>query len=111
MKEIKALIKPIMLNKVVDRLLEFPNLPGFTVSMTHGIGRSSSMSVSLESQVDYGMNLAQIEITVTDALAPLLIEGIIDAAHTGLPGDGKIFISDVADVIKIRSGERGEGAI
>jgi len=109
MKEIKAVVQRFMADQVVDRLREVPHLPGFTVTPVGGYSRSDHGPQSAKRVEEAKMT--KIEIVVTDELAETVIEAITRAAHTGRSGDGKIFISEVADVRKIRTGERGPAAI
>ena len=113
MKEIKAMIQPFMLSKVVRALQQVPSLPGLTVSEVHGFGKSRAIGVASafeEGGVDY-VKKAKLEIVVADALVDSVIRIIESNAHTGNPGDGKIFIYDVDEVVKIRTGQRGDAAI
>ncbi len=109
MKEIKAIVKRIMLDKVIDSLQELPHLPGITMSMVYGFSRHDPDGDPRDLTGEAKM--AKLEVVVPDELVDKVIETIARAAHTGLTGDGKIFIYDVADVVKIRTGERGESAI
>jgi len=113
LKEIKAIIQPFMLSKVINALKELEGLPGLTVSEVKGFGKSQAEDAEhkiVEDFVGY-VKKAKLEIVVPDHLVGAVAEIIQTHAHTGNPGDGKIFISTVDDVIKIRTGERGEGAI
>ena len=109
MKEIKAIVKPIMLDKVIDSLQELPHLPGITMSMVYGFSRNDPGGELPDLSGEAKM--AKLELVVPDALAEQVIETITRAGHTGLAGDGKIFVYEVKDVVKIRTGERGEGAL
>lgn len=113
MKEIKAIIQPFMLVKVVEALKEIEGLPGVTVSDVRGFGRAQAVgspNTVVDGTVEY-VKKSKVEIVVPDHLAATVVQTICDKAHTGNPGDGKIFVYEVDDVIRIRSGERGEGAI
>ena len=111
MKEIKAIIQPHMLTKVIDSLKAMENLPGVTVSEVRGFGHNPAESTSnklVEDFIEYAKK-TKIEIVVPDDLAERVVDAIARNAHTGLPGDGLIFVSPVDEVIKIRTGEkRGE---
>ncbi len=109
MKEIRAVIQRFMLDKVIDELQELPNLPGITMAMVYGFRRQGAGLNPLD--LDGEAKMARIELVVPDALAEKVIETIARAARTGRSGDGKIFVYEVEDVIKIRTGERGERAI
>ncbi len=113
MKEIKAIIQPFMLSHVIDALKQMDGLPGVTVSEVKGFGRSRAVDADdkvVEGEVDYSKK-AKLEIVVPDHLAEEVIRIIQKKAHTGNPGDGKIFILSVQDVVKIRNGGRGEAAV
>ena len=107
MKEIKAVIQPFMLEKVLDALAAIEGLPGLTVSHVQGWGRARSTG-------DAGHGLAaecKIEIIVADEDAERVIAAIAMAARTGRPSDGKIFVLDVEDVLRIHTGVRGADAV
>ncbi len=113
MKEIKAIIQPAMLTKVILALKEHPGLPGVTVSEVKGFGKSraqDAQSKVVHEAVDYA-GKAKLEIVVPDELWKEVVTLIEKNAHTGRAGDGKIFVYDVKEVVKISDGERGEKAI
>jgi len=114
MKEIKAIIQPFMLAKVINALKELAELPGVTVdSEVKGFGKSQAEDAPdkiIEDSIDY-VEKVKLEIVVPDRLVDEVVKTICAAAHTGRPGDGKIFVSTVDDVVKVRTGERGEQAI
>ena len=112
MKEIKAIIQPFMLEKVLDSLREIEGLPGITVSEVRGFGRTRGRSsdVRTEEPVQY-LKKSKVEVVVPDNLVERVVRTIQKHAHTGNLGDGKIFVYEVADVIRIRTGERGSAAI
>lgn len=109
MKEIKAIVKRIMLDRVIDSLQELPHLPGITMSMVYGFSRNDPGGGPHD--ISGEAKMAKIEVVVPDALAEKVIETITRAAHTGLAGDGKLFVVDVVDVVRIRTGDRGEAAL
>lgn len=109
MKEIKAIFQRFMVDKVIDSLHQVPHLPGITLSMVYGFSRNDSGAKPFDPNDEAKM--AKIELVVADALAEKVIETIARAAHTGRSGDGKIFVYEVSDVLKIRTGERGEAVI
>ena len=109
MKEIKAIVKCIMLDKVIDSLQELPHLPGITMSMVYGFARADPGRGPPD--LNGEAKMAKVELVVPDALVERVIETITRSAHTGLAGDGKIFVYEVVDVVKIRTGERGEAAL
>jgi len=113
MKEIKAIIQPFMLTRVVTALHKIEGLPGMTISEIKGFGRTGGKKereVSDEGVYEFVPKI-KIEIVVQDVLVELVVNTIQENAHTGNPGDGKIFVVDVKNVVKIRTNERGEEAI
>lgn len=113
MKEIKAIIQPFMITKVIDALREIPELPGITVSSVKGFGRGRAENAKhkiIEDNIEYAMK-TKLEIVVADHLVEKVVEIILKNAHTGNVGDGKIFIYTVDDAIRIRTMERGEEAL
>lgn len=113
MKEIKAIIQPAVLTKVILALKDHPGLPGVTVSEIKGFGKSRAKEAQAKvvyESVDYALKV-KLEIVVPDNLWKEVVTLIEKNAHTGRPGDGKIFIYDVKEVVKISDGERGEKAI
>ncbi len=114
MKEVKAIIRPFLLSKVVEALKQIPGLPGLTVDRdVRGFGRSpvvQDRDKIVDDLVEY-IPKAKLEIVVPDELAEKVVTTIQQNARTGNPGDGKIFIIAVDDVMKIRTGQRGEQAL
>ena len=108
MKEIKAIVQPHMADKVIDGLREITALPGLIVSTVNAFGGvpGDARSALVEDEP-----MTQIEIVVPDALAETVIETMVRTGRTGHTGDGKIFIREVADVIRIRTCDRGESAL
>ncbi len=111
MKEIKAIIQPFMLLKVIAALRKIEGLPGITISETKGFGKSGGKKGIADGGIFEFVTKNKIEVVVPDFLADLVIDTIQKNAHTGNPGDGKIFVTEVVNVIKIRTNERGEIAI
>lgn len=112
MKKIEAVIKPFKLDEVKEALQEI-GVQGMTVLEAKGYGRQkghSELYRGAEYVVDFLPKL-KIEVVVADDMAPAVVDAIIGAARTGKIGDGKIFVSDVADVIRIRTGETGPQAV
>ncbi len=113
MKEIKAIIQPFMLEKVLNALESLENVPGLTVSNVIGWGKSRALKAN--ESVEVGefrfAKKIKIELVVPDSRCDAIVTAIETAARTGNPGDGKIFIYDVQEVVKIRTGERGHAAI
>ena len=111
MKEIKAIIQPFMLMKVVNALHKIEGLPGITISDTKGFGKSKGKKENGEEGIFEFVPKNKIEVVVPDELTELVVNTIQENAHTGNPGDGKILVIEVIDIVKIRTNERGEGAI
>ena len=113
MKEIKAIIQPFMLDNVLLALDAIAELPGLTVSQVLGWGKARGATVD-EPVREAGHSFAKktkLEIVVADELAPRVVQAIVETARSGRPGDGKIFVSDVEQVVRIRTGERDEEAL
>lgn len=112
MKKVEAIIKPFKLDEVKDKLNEI-GIQGITVSEVKGFGRQkghTELYRGAEYVVDF-LPKVKLEIVVPDELLEKLIDTITQSAQTGRIGDGKIFVSDLLDVIRIRTGERGKEAI
>jgi nitrogen regulatory protein P-II 1 len=112
MKKIEAVIKPFKLDEVREALSEV-GITGLTVTEVKGFGRQkghTELYRGAEYVVDF-LPKIKIEIVVTDAMVDQTIEAIIKAARTGKIGDGKIFVSTVERVVRIRTGESDEAAI
>jgi nitrogen regulatory protein P-II 1 len=112
MKKIEAVIKPFKLEEVKDALAKI-GVQGMTVSDVKGFGRQKGHTESYrgtEYMVDF-LPKSKIEIIVANELVNQTVETIEKAAKTGKIGDGKIFLSSVEEVIRIRTGERGTDAI
>lgn len=113
MKEIKAIIQPFLVSKVVDALKEIEDLPGVTVSLVRGFGKGrarKAVNRIIDDGVDYAPK-TKLEIVVPDHLVEEVLNTICQNARTGHPGDGKIFISSIDEVVNIRTSARGEIAI
>ena len=112
MKKVEAVIKPFKLDEVKDALNAI-GVQGITVTEVKGLGRQKGHT-ELYSGAEYVVDFlpkVKIEIIVTDTLVAKIIDTIETAAKTGRIGDGKIFVTPVEEVIRIRTGERGETAI
>ena len=113
MKEIKAIIQPFMLTDVLHALEEIESLPGVTVSHLSGWGKTKAREARATT-TEGGHRMAQktkLEIVVADDMVDTVVSAIAKAAHTGQFGDGKIFVSEIAEIVKIRTGDRGDAAI
>ena len=112
MKQIVAVIKPFKLDDVREALGE-AGVHGLTVTEVKGFGRQkghTELYRGAEYIVDFLPKL-KVETVVADDIAETAVEAIRRAAHTGKIGDGKIFVYDVAQVSRIRTGETGEAAV
>jgi nitrogen regulatory protein P-II 1 len=112
MKKIEAIIKPFKLDEVKDALHEV-GLKGITVTEAKGFGRQkghTELYRGAEYVVDF-LPKVKIELVLEDAMVERAIEAIQRAAHTGRIGDGKIFVSNIEEAIRIRTGERGADAV
>ena len=112
MKMIEAIVKPFKEDEVKDALLEM-GVQGVTVTEVKGFGRQKGHKETYRGQ-EYTIEFVpkvKIEVAVTDAQVPRVIETITRAAKTGSIGDGKIFVRDVSSVVRIRTGETGETAL
>lgn len=113
MKEIKAVIQNCMVDDVCHALGQIPELPGLTLTQVTGFGRTRAVDDAGTAKAT-GRALAKmtkVEIVVSDELAPMVVDLISRAARTGKPGDGKIFLFDVLDAVKIRNGVHGDAAL
>ena len=112
MKKIEAIIKPCKLDDVKDALTR-GGIVGMTLTEVRGFGRQKGHTELYrggEYVVDF-LPKMKIEVVTTDERAPKVVELIAQAAKTGNIGDGKIFVMALEDVVRIRTGEHGEGAI
>ena len=112
MKKIEAIIKPFKLDEVREALSEI-GITGLTVTEVKGFGRQkghTELYRGAEYVVDF-LPKMRLEMVVADSLVDTAIETIVKAARTGKIGDGKIFVSNVEQVIRIRTGETGESAV
>lgn len=112
MKRIEAIIKSFKLDEVKDRLYQV-GARGMTVSEVRGFGRTGGKREVYRGSsytVDF-VPKVRIQIVVDDDMVQPIVDAILASARTGEIGDGKIFISPMADVIRIRTGERGSEAI
>jgi|SRR5712692_8210922 len=112
MKKIEAIIRPFKLEEVKDALIEI-GVVGMTVSEIRGFGRQKGHKESYrgtEYMVEFIPKI-EIKVIVSDALKDRVVEAIIRIARTGSTGDGKIFVSSLDEVIRIRTGEEGDQAL
>jgi nitrogen regulatory protein P-II 1 len=112
MRKVEAIIKPFKLDEVKEGLNEI-GIQGITVSEVKGFGRQkghTELYRGAEYVVDFIPKI-KMEIIVKDDLVPKVVEVIEECAKTGRIGDGKIFVTPVDEVVRIRTGERGEDAV
>jgi len=111
-KKVEAVIKPFKLDEVKEALNEI-GVQGITVSEVKGFGRQkghTELYRGAEYVVDFIPKI-KLEIIVSDAILPQVVEAIEKSAKTGRIGDGKIFVTPVEAVIRIRTGETGDDAL
>ncbi len=112
MKRVEAIIKPFKLDAVKDAIA-LAGVQGMTISEVKGFGRQkghAELYRGAEYVVDF-LPKVKIEVLVEDARAPQVVDAIVAAARTGRIGDGKIFVLPVDDIVRVRTGERGDEAI
>ena len=112
MKKIEAIIRPFKLDEVKEALIE-EGIQGLTISEVRGYGRQKGHTETYrgsEYQIEFIPKI-KIEIVVNDVLLDKVVDAILRTAKTGQVGDGKIFISDIQDVIRIRTEESGKEAL
>ena len=112
MKKVEAVIKPFKLDDVKDALNKL-GIQGMTVTEVKGFGRQKGHT-EVYRGAEYEVNFlpkVKIEVVIPDDLLDKVVDAIVNSARTGNIGDGKIFITEVQDVVRIRTGERGESAI
>ncbi|MDB4040233.1 P-II family nitrogen regulator [Methylophilaceae bacterium] len=112
MKKIEAIIKPFKLDEVREALSEL-GIMGLTATEVKGFGRQkghTELYRGAEYIVDF-LPKVKLDIVVIDEMVEKVIDSITKTAHTGKIGDGKIFVMDVEDAIRIRTGEKGEDAV
>jgi nitrogen regulatory protein P-II 1 len=112
MRKVEAIIKPFKLDEVKDAL-NAVGIQGMTVTEVKGFGRQkghTELYRGAEYVVDF-LPKIKIEIAVAEEMADKAVQAIVEAANTGRIGDGKIFVSPMEEVIRIRTGERGPDAV
>lgn len=112
MKRIEAVLKPFKL-EAVKAALSLAGIEGLTVTEARGFGRQKGR-VEAYRGTEYSVDLVpklKLEVVVADHLFEAAVAAILSAARTGEIGDGKIFVSDLGEVIRIRTGERGPSAL
>jgi nitrogen regulatory protein P-II 1 len=112
MKKIEAVIKPFKLEEVREALSEI-GINGLTVSEVKGFGRQkghTELYRGAEYTIDF-LPKVKLELVVSDDILDSAMDAIVKAAHTGKIGDGKIFVTNVEQALRIRTGETGEEAV
>jgi len=112
MKKIEAIIKPFKLDEVKDKLNDL-GIQGITVTEVKGFGRQkghTELYRGAEYVVDF-LPKIKMEIVTADSQVEDVVNAIVKAAQTGRIGDGKIFITNIEEAVRIRTGERGEDAV
>jgi nitrogen regulatory protein P-II 1 len=112
MRKIEAIIKPFKLDEVKEALHDI-GIQGMTVTEVKGFGRQkghTELYRGAEYVVDF-LPKIKIEIAVPDEMADKVVQAVVSAANTGRIGDGKIFVLPMEEVIRIRTGERGQDAL
>jgi nitrogen regulatory protein P-II 1 len=112
MKKVEAIIKPFKLDEVKEAL-QAVGVQGITVSEVKGFGRQkghTELYRGAEYVVDF-LPKVKLEIVVTDEMASQVVDAIVKAAQTGRIGDGKVFVTSIDEVVRIRTGERGPDAL
>ncbi len=113
MKQITAIIQPFTLSKVAWALQNIDGLPGMTVTKVQGFGRGKAKGAPhriVEDLIEY-VPKVRIEIIANDGMEEEIVRTILKNARTGNKGDGKIFVTEVRNVIRIRTGEEGEPGV
>ena len=112
MKKIEAIIKPFKLEDAKQALANV-GVEGMTVSEVKGYGRQKGHT-ELYRGAEYVVDLlpkVKVEVVVPDAMQDKVVQALSESSRTGRMGDGKIFVLDVTDAVRIRTGERGDGAL
>ncbi len=116
MKIITAMVQPFMLSKVTSALEEIDDFPGMTVTAVRGFGREKASHARgaphrvIEDFVEY-VKKERIEIVAHDEMVGLIVQTIVSAAHTGNPGDGKVFVWPVEQAVRIQTGDSNDAAV
>ena len=110
MKEIKAVIQPGKLYTVLTALRDIPSMPGFIVTDARAFPRGHPNARSESHGIDAldSFDAVKLECVVDDSLAQLVVKTIVDAAHTGNPGDGRVVVAEIEQIVVIRTGRRSE---
>jgi nitrogen regulatory protein P-II 1 len=112
MKKVEAIFRPFKLERVIEALVAL-DVDGMTLSEVAGFGRTGGKTEIFRGSA-YSVNLlpkVKLEIVASDRLARLIVEAIEESARSGKIGDGKIFVTEIIEAIRIRTGDWGEAAI
>lgn len=112
MKLVTAIVKPFTLTDIKDAL-EQVGVHGMTVTETQGFGQQKGHT-EVYRGAEYALDFVpkiKIEIVINDDLLDGVVKAIVDSAHTGKIGDGKVWVTTVDDLIRVRTGERGDSAV
>jgi nitrogen regulatory protein P-II 1 len=112
MKKVEAIVRPHVLDAVKTALQE-AGVVGMTITEVKGFGRQKGHTETYrgsEYKVEF-LPKVKVEVVLPDDLADKAVEAVVKAAATGKFGDGKVFVSALSDVVRIRTGERGEAAL
>jgi nitrogen regulatory protein PII len=112
MKRIDAIVRPHIIDDVRDRLVSI-GVQGMTVSEVRGFGRQKGHT-EVYRGTEYGVNFVpkvMVSVIASDSMAAGVVDAIMESARTGKMGDGKIFVTPIDEVIRIRTGARGEAAL
>ncbi|MFO0583726.1 MAG: P-II family nitrogen regulator [Anaeromyxobacter sp.] len=113
MRKVKVVIQPGKLEALKDALRHHPWISGVTVTEVKGYGRQKGHT-EIYRGAEYDVELLpkyQLEVVVPDPLVPRIVHEVERALRTGKIGDGKIFVTPVDEAVRVRTGERGEGAL
>lgn len=113
MKEIKAYVKRQQLPQLTRALRQIGGLSGGSIVVAQGFGRSAGLADHhiAEDDLEFLAPQAKLEVVCQNELVETVVAAILRYARTGLRGDGKIFVSDVEQAVRIATGERGEGVV
>ena len=113
MKEVKAFIQPHVLGRVVQALHALPHFPGISIVDVagQGRGRGAGGAFRVTEEEIFFHKKKLIEVVCADDVAPAIVEAIRVAAHTGHTGDGLIVVTDIAQAVRIRTGEEADAAV
>lgn len=113
MKQVIAFIQPRKLGAVVHALHQVPGLSGMSAGEVRGFGRTrrGGPRERMEEELEMLRPQVRIEVACVDALVERVLDAIVSTAHTGLAGDGKVYVGDLHDALRIATLDRGDGAV